>query len=192
MEAKELMEMREQLAFLKEKLEKQEIVNDKLIKNSMRDRVKDINLVARKQFICAAIACLIMPIDHYAFNLSWAFVIVTIIMMIGCVYATWKYNKPINDPQIFNQDVTTTLRTFVKVKQQHHNWIVYVTPSIIIPWILWFCYEYVTAMGYEGRTMYYACAYISICGLLGFILGYKWHKKAVHAMQEIIDQLRED
>jgi len=192
MEDKELQEMREQLAFLKEKLQEQEIVNEQMIKQSMKKCANELQWHEFKQVACAVLECILIPMFHFTFGFSWAFVVVTIILMLGSIYATRRINAPVKERKFYSQDVTTTLNTLLKVKQQYTNWLYYATPALCIPWIAWFCYELVTGLDIHGKYVWMVCSYIVVCGFFGFLLGLKWHKKTIAACQETIDMLRED
>ena len=81
-------EMRQQMNILKKKLEQQEIVNEKLIRQSMRKNMRSIN---RRNFILTAIAILMVPYSYWVFykmvGFSMAFWIGTSIFMLICAGA---------------------------------------------------------------------------------------------------------
>jgi len=191
MEEKDFEEMRAQIAILKEKLNEQEIVSDRLVKQSMRDKVDVIKKMQRKQFGLALFACIIFPILHFGANLSWPLVIASDILMVFCVLATWYVNRPINDPTIYAKDVATTAGIFAKVKRQYQQWICYWAPSLCIPWIAWYAYDFLAGNPTiaEGNMGYFIVGWIVLCAGFGAIYGYQQHKKAVNACQEIIEQL---
>ena len=57
-------DMRQQLNILKKKLEHQEIVNERVIRNSMKKTVSSIN---RRYFIIMAISLFMIPYGYWAF-----------------------------------------------------------------------------------------------------------------------------
>lgn len=190
MEEKDFEEMRAQIAMLKEKLNHQDIVSDRLIKQSMRDKVNIIKRQQMRHFSLAIVACLLFPFMHYFIGLTWPFVIVSMLLMVFCVLATWYVNKPINDPGIYTMNVAATQQIFAKAKQQYHDWLVYWTPALCIPWISWYCYECSSLEVFSGTMVWVMCIYIWVCAGIGFLCGYSMHRKAVRAMQDIIDQLQ--
>ena len=88
-----LEEMRQQMTTLKNKLNQQEIVNDRLIRRSMRNEVSNIN---RRYNIIMAIGILMVPYGYWCFvklvGLSIFFWIATSIFMLICAGATF-YNS---------------------------------------------------------------------------------------------------
>ena len=60
-----LEEMRQQMTTLKNKLNQQEIVNDRLIRRSMRNEVSNIN---RRYNIIMAIGILMVPYGYWCFS----------------------------------------------------------------------------------------------------------------------------
>ena len=84
--------MRQQMTTLKNKLNKQEIVNDRLIRRSMRDTAGNIT---RRYYFIMALCLLMIPYTYVVFvmsmELSLAFWIGTSIFMLVCGGATY-YN----------------------------------------------------------------------------------------------------
>ncbi|MBQ2345636.1 MAG: hypothetical protein II390_08500, partial [Prevotella sp.] len=87
-------DMRQQLNILKKKLEHQEIVNERVIRNSMKKTVSSIN---RRYFIIMAICLFMIPYGYWAFvqlsGFSVAFWIGTSILMLICLGATFYNSK---------------------------------------------------------------------------------------------------
>jgi hypothetical protein len=60
----EMNEMRQQMAILKNKLDRQEIVNDHIIRRSMKRNVGNIK---RRYYAVIALALLMIPYGYWAF-----------------------------------------------------------------------------------------------------------------------------
>ncbi|MBQ0056906.1 MAG: hypothetical protein KBT20_04535 [Bacteroidales bacterium] len=191
MEEKDFMEMRNQINLLKNKLNQQEIINNRLIKSSMRDKQQEINRKGIKTSIIAAIAIPLWIGVHYATGISWALAIATSAMMIFCIAATWYCHYPINKAGLLSSDVKTVARAFAQVKHMYHIWITRFTPTLILPWLAWVCYEYQEVLPVPAEQKYFLYAAILGGAFIGFLIGYRIHCKVVNACQEIIDQLEE-
>ena len=63
----ELEEMRQQMTTLKNKLDQQEIVNDRLIRHSMKKTAGNIN---RRYYMIMVLCLLMIPYSYWAFFLS--------------------------------------------------------------------------------------------------------------------------
>ena len=73
MEDKEIMEMREQIATLRSKLEKEQIVTERLLKQAMKKRIGIIRKQAVKEYIMACVCLILYPFLYYFANLSALF-----------------------------------------------------------------------------------------------------------------------
>ena len=60
----ELENMREQMNTLKKKLDKQEIINDNLIRQSLKRNTNSIN---RRYTVCSIVSLLLIPYGYWAF-----------------------------------------------------------------------------------------------------------------------------
>ena len=78
-------DMRQQLNTLKKKLGEQEIVNDRLMRRSMRNQV---NSITRRYYLIIALCVMMVPYGYWAFvvlsHLSVTFWIATSIFMLIC------------------------------------------------------------------------------------------------------------
>lgn len=190
MEDKEIMEMREQIATLRSKLEKEQIVTERLLKQAMKKRIGIIRKQAVKEYIMACVGLILFPFMHYALNLSVTFVAATLLMVACSVAATWYFQRSINE-ELLNEDVDTVVRVMTKLKRQYQLWIVTVTPIIMIPWCFWFWKEYTTAMNVPEEVSYAMLGTIIVGACIGCTIGLSWDRKVIRSCNEIIAQLKE-
>lgn len=191
MEEKDFKEMRNQINLLKDKLNHQEIVNNRLIKASMRNKQQEINRKGIKMSIIAVFAIPLWIGIHYTIGISWALAIATCAMMIFCIAATWYCHYPINKPDLFSRDVKTVASAFAQVKRMYHIWITRFAPTLILPWLAWVCYEYQEVLPVPAEQKWFFYTTILGGALAGFLIGYRMHCKVVDACQEVIDKLEE-
>ena len=88
MENKEIMEMREQIATLRSKLEKEQIVTERLLKQAMKKRIGIIRRQAVKEYIMVCVCLILYPFLYYVANLSALFLSISLLIFIGCASAT--------------------------------------------------------------------------------------------------------
>lgn len=189
MEEMNLEEMRNQYAILKEQLNNQEIVNDRLIRETIKMRGKDINYTKKVVYGCALFCLLIYPLSYYTHMWSLAFAIVTCLMMLFCVAATYYIHKPVENLNLMQDDLATVARVMAKFKKQYDNWLHYVTPALLIPWGIWACYEVGWSHAPEGSNPWIMIIPLLVGALIGGLVGYKYHRKAVNAAQDIINDI---
>ncbi len=190
MEDKDLMEMRSQIALLRQKLEKEQIVSSRLLKETMKTKMNMINRQGTTEIACGVFCIIIYPFFHLVGGFSLAFVVATIVMMLVCIGFTWYYHRPIND-ELFSRDTATVVRIFTTLKRRYQQWIVFFTPAMIIPWFCWFCYEQLHAeyVLEEARPYVLIPSFVGLA--IGLLIGFRMHRKVIRNCNEILAQLEE-
>ncbi len=183
----QLEDMRQQMATLKKKLAKQEIVNDRLIRSSIKKNVSNIN---RRYYVIMVLGILSIPYFYWVFvklvGFSIAFWIASCIFMLICTAATYYNSKDIRDSRLMEYDLVEARTKVARAKKFDAQWLFIGIPMVIL-WLMWFVYECnqksaipsVNAMFYGGV----------IGGILGAVIGFKIHFKTQRQYQEIIDQI---
>lgn len=189
MENKEIMEMREQIATLRNKLEKEQIVTERLLKQAMKKSIGIIRRQAVKEYIMVCICFILYPFLYYVANLSVLFLSTSLLIFVGCVTATWYFQRPIND-KLLGEDVDTVVRVMTKLKRQYQLWIIGAMP-IMIPWMFWFWKEYTQGMNMPEEVSYIMLGVFLISGGIGAAIGLSWDRKVIRSCNEIIAQLKE-
>ena len=75
-------QMRNQMAILKEHLDKQEIVSNRLLRETMKSKTKDIKYTRNMVYGAAALCLIIYPLTTLSNVWSWPFALATCAMMI--------------------------------------------------------------------------------------------------------------
>ena len=185
----ELEEMRQQLATLKNKLNQQEIVNDRLIRRSMNKNVVGIN----RTYLWLSVLCVLMiPYSYWAFvvlsGFSIAFWIGTCVFMLVCFFYTLWNGKDLRDNRLLQEDLLEARRKIATAKKRDSQWLFYGIPTVLL-WLAWFVYEAYQKSGSEDVTgfFYGGCA----GGIIGAIVGLKVHFRTQRQYQEIIEQIED-
>lgn len=184
-------EMRNQIAILKQKLECQEIVNDHLLRETMRARVGDIDKTKRLEYVCCVICLGMFPLYAYMGIISAAFAIATTLMILLCLFCTMYIHQPVDRIDLMTEDLVTVARVMSRFKSHYDFWLHYVTPALIIPWLAWACYEFALKFAPEGINPLFCCLPLVIGAAIGGFIGYTYHRKAVNAAKSIIDQIED-
>jgi H+/Cl- antiporter ClcA len=191
MEEMNFEEMRNQIALLKQKLDHQEIVNDHLLRETMRTRVTAINKTKILSFACAAFCILLYPLLSMSGALGNAFVIVTCVMMLCGVFATYYIHRPVDRMNLMTEDLATVAKVMAKFRKQYNQWLYYVTPSLLIPWLTWAVYEFAWKNAPEGMNHWLMALPLLVGAVIGLLISYYMHRNTVNAAQKIIDQIEE-
>ena len=182
-------DMRQQLNILKKKLEHQEIVNERVIRNSMKKTVSSIN---RRYFIIMAISLFMIPYGYWAFvqlsGFSVAFWIGTSILMLICLGATFYNSKDLRDPGFLRNNLIDVRKKAARAKKFDSDWLFFGIPTTIL-WLGWFAWEVYKKGGSDEMMPFLIGG--GFGGVIGLIIGLSIHYKTQRNYQEIIDQIEE-
>lgn len=184
-----LEEMRQQMTTLKNKLNQQEIVNDRLIRRSMRN---EVNSITRRYNIIMAIGLLMVPYGYWCFvklaGLSIFFWIATSIFMLICAGATFYNSRKISDPGLMSHSLVEARKKVASAKKFESNWLLFGIPAVIL-WLGWFFYETYQIQGGDCYNGFFLGGCIG--GIIGAIIGIKIHLKTQRQYQDVIDQIED-
>ena len=181
-------DMRQQMDTLKKKLEKQEIVNDHMIRHSMKQTAGNIT---RRYYIIMAICLLVIPYTYVVFimnqNLSMTFWIGTSILMFICAGATYYNSLNVSKSNMMSNNLLEVSRHMVSAKKFDANWLFFGIPAVIA-WLAWFIWELFQKYSDAPQYMIYGVIFGTV---LGIILGFKFHFRVQQQYQDIIDQIED-
>ena len=185
----QLEDMRQQMATLKKKLDKQEIVNDHLIRHSMK---KTAGNISRRYYIIMAVCLLMIPYSYWAFvilsGFSIPFWIYTCIVMLVCLGGTYYNSRNLSDSNMMTNNLVDVRRRMARAKKFDANWLFLGIPLIIV-FLGWFMYEsYQLHPGAFADGIFWGGC---IGGVIGAICGFYMHFKTQRQYQEIIDQIED-
>jgi hypothetical protein len=184
----ELENMREQMSTLKKKLDQQEIVNDRMIRHSMRNTANNIK---HRYYFIMVLTLLMIPYTYVVFilnqGLSFTFWIATSILMLLCAGATYYNCLNVTNTNMMSKNLIEVGHKIARAKKFDANWLFFGIPAVIA-WLAWLTWELYQQDSEAARYMIYG----TVCGaVLGSILGFRMHFKTQQQYQEIIDQIEE-
>ncbi len=185
----DLENMRQQMTTLKNKLNQQEIISDRLVRRSMKN---EVNTIARRYYIIMTIGLFMIPYGYWCFvklsGLSIFFWVVTCIFMLVCVGATYYTLRKINDPDMMNRNLVEASKKVAGAKKFEANWLFFGIPAVVL-WMSWFLYETYQLHGgaFSNGLFWGGC----VGGIIGAICGIKMHFRTQRQYQDIIDQIED-
>ena len=182
----ELNEMKEQIALLRKKLEKEEIVNEELIRKSMHDKLK---AVKRRSYILCAVAigaCPLWATSTFAFHSLWFKWVAIAFMLIGVAYEIYC-NQLLSTQNYISGNLVDEARKLNRYKQLCRLWHRFGISFLCI-WLPWFVYE---ATSYAGFYINNILVGGLIGGTIGGVIGWKIYRKGQKAVNEVISQIEE-
>ena len=181
-------DMRQQMNTLKKKLGEQEIVNERLIRRSMK---KEANKITNRYYIIMAICLLMIPYTYLVFimnlGLSLAFWIGTSILMLVFAGATYYNSLNVANANMMSNNLVAVGQKMARAKKFDANWLFFGIPAVI-GWLVWLTWELYQQDTEAARY----CLYGVIFGAaIGSIVGIKIHVRTLQQYQDIIDQIEE-
>lgn len=185
-----LEEMRQQMALLKEKLDKEELVNERLLRETMHSKARSINHEAIWSGVCAIFVIVAMLTTFHPMGFSWGFCIGTTIFMLVCLGATLYQHRDINS-RTMNGDLLTVVKTMRRLKKNYRDWLKFAFPAIIL-WMGWIGYEIYRMSEGNWKIVGATMGGCLIGATIGGILGLASHKKVIRTCDEIIKSIEEE
>ena len=183
----ELEQMRQDYAALKERFDKQQIINEQLMQNAMKKDVRRLFLSKKSVplgialVIVAVVLCFVQGFDWWV---PLSLVIYSLIVFPGVF---WVY-KGIREETVYNGDILSTTEALRKFKKRY---IVLVT----VICILFFAFVviatlYMTSMNISAELMWRRGILIALLCVGTIALEYYSAKRLITACDDIIDRLK--
>jgi len=183
---KTLLEMQEQLKQLKEKLDDQKIVNERILRKSCSLTVNRLRFKSNLPIVFG-VAAILMSASFIDLGMSWPFIIFTDVMMLVCIVATVLTNQHI--PSVY-KDMVTAADELGKYKRIHAEWIKFSLPVLAL-WLGLLIWEVIKNVGLTGTELYGFLTGITVGVAVGLILGFKLRRDQLNAADELLAQLKE-
>lgn len=187
--SQELEEMRSQVAILKQKLDKQAIISDSHIRNSMKSKRADMTRIVAGTIVAGVLALPYCTLAFYKLGFSWLFIGVTDIMLAVCLGLTIMQNITLKKLDFNQGNLVDVAEKLNKVKTHYHEWIKIALPMILI-WAGWMAYEGLVSMD-PGPMQIGFLSGAAVGIILGGIFGYRINRKIVAKSTEILNQIKE-
>ena len=184
----DLETMRAQIALLKEKLDKETIVSEKLLRDTMRHKARNINTNAWIS-VAASIFVIIWAVAYIPKEgFSWWFAGATVLMMLVCDFFTWKYHKDVN-AKTMSGDLLTVAKVMKKLRDNYKKWLKY-SIAMISVWFVWLSIEFCIQLN-DWRLAVVMIIALLIGLAIGGFIGLKMHNSVIRNAEEIISQIEE-
>ena len=184
----ELETMRAQIALLKEKLNKETIVSEKLLRDTMRHKARTINTNAWVS-VGASIFVIIWALAYIPKEgFSWWFAGATVLMMLVCDFFTWKYHKNVN-AKTMSGDLLTVAKVMKQLRDNYKKWLKY-SIAMISVWFVWLSIEFCILLD-DWRLAVVMIIALLIGLAVGGFIGLKMHNSVIRNAEEIIQQIEE-
>lgn len=189
-----LEEMRRQMAILQEKLDNETIVNERLLRESMKHNYSSINrYLSVEATILMPIIIIAFPALALIFHLSWGPVIAVILLCLADVIFDYKVNH-IKDEAFMGDNLIPTALRLQRAKRLNVLQMMVSLPLMIL-WFAWFIIDFFQSIDYQDELLT-ASAYGGIVGgciglVCGLIFAIQLYRKQQKTRQQVIDQIND-
>lgn len=191
----ELEQMREQMNIFKSRIDKQQIINEQLVRNSMGSKLSWIKNYIWGEIITVPLLLIIMAAFHASEGLSWWLFGFLALGLIADVTGDFIINR-IPRSQLLSGDLVETSQKLIKMKKQRSAWFIAGVIFCSI-WLAWFIIELIMRVdsgcrlpdhNYEVTIL---AATLTIGGLIGFFIAWLILRKMQKTNNQIIEQIEQ-
>lgn len=189
-EMNEIEEMRQQMNILKEKLNKQEIINDSLIRSSISQKmnnVKNLRWVKRAIIVFGIFYCPWVIYKLLEMPLWFALVTIAFLTIAFIYEEIYSYGTTKND---FSRDgLLETCERLMRMKKMNKRWLWFGIPVLIL-WLATFAYLILHNSQLAGAEQEIFLG-MGIGLAIGAIFGTIFYLKTQRQATELIDDIQE-
>ena len=93
-------------------------------------------------------------------------------MMLFCAFGTYYVHRPVDRMNLMTEDLASVAKVMAKFRKQYDQWLHYVTPALIIPWLSWAMYEFAWKNAPEGVNHWLFALPLLVGAAIGMVIGY--------------------
>lgn len=186
----ELEDMRRQISLLKEKLDKESIVNDKLMRNIMSTKIGNVNSYLLKLLILIPFTMALVYFDFgILFPLSTEFMIVTQIMLVGFGIYIYLNKRLLASANIAGGNLVEESKKLLRFKKREIRYILFGMPTCIA-WMVWCFYELLHC-GKEQDEIICVIIGASIGAIFGFGYSIRKFRMIMRNISSVVSQIED-
>jgi hypothetical protein len=189
-DSKEMLEMKEQLSLLIKKLDKETIVNERMIRRSMKEKADRLN---RRLIVESLVALIMIPFFICVLpnlsKVSMPFCIFSAgFFALAILYDFYMYLR--FRPQKFIEgNMIEARRDTLNFKKQTLRWTYCIGIPFLVVYIAWFVYE--KMQYYQGEILKIVLVSALIGFLIGGAIGINVFIKTLRTTDDILSQIEE-
>ena len=182
------------MAILQEKLHNEAIVNDRLLRESMKHNYSSINrFLSVEATILMPVIIFVFPLLPLIFHLSWGPVIAIILLCLADTIFDYKVNH-IKDEAFMGDNLIPTALRLQRAKRLSALQMLVSLPLILL-WFAWFIVVFFQSINYDSEILTSA-AWGGLTGgciglVCGLIFAIQLYHKQQKTRQQVIDQIND-
>ena len=185
----EWQEMKEQIALLKKTIERQDIVSDRLMRRTMKRKMRSLNREARFVYVLGAFALVYCNIVFFNMDLSLWFSLATTVFMLAAIgYTVWMH-RGLSVEEISTGRLVEVGRKVARMKRMGQRWLCGVLPFLAV-WFGWFVWEIWQSEANKDLALGMIVGG-AVGGIVGGIIGYMRYRNTQRLADEILDNIKD-
>jgi len=181
-----LLEMQEQMNQLRDKLENQKIINQRIMHKAVSQTANRLRFKSNVPIIFGVAAILMTP-SYFNLGASWVSVGFTIVLMLICIVATIICNRYI--PRM-DRDLVTAAENLTKYKRFHAEWLKFAIPAIVL-WLGVLVWDVLRGNELSQAETIGLFTGLAVGVILGLLLGFKMRRDQLEATDDLLGQIEE-
>ena len=189
LEFEELQELKEQFSLLDMKLEKQRIINEEMIQESMKEKLSYIERWYRNRFYTCVVAAPIVSIIFIVRNITegvgdWTFGFMILLVALVELYFDRKAYRVLDIKNLPNLNMTQATENVIKHKQLRSL----ANKVLLLPFIVVIVWTILVAGGYTWNLKIISVT-VFMMGL-SFSYGFQQMKKNQKRLESVLEQIK--
>ena len=183
----ELQDMKEQISILKEKLDKEAIVNEALIRRVLSDKADKLKIMGLGKTVISFLSIPMIVWCTTFLGMSLGFTIISAIFLTIAFLYMYNSHREINSTNLMCDDLIEVGKRVARLKQSYSSWIKFSIPFVTI-WFCWFFYELYNA-GLPLPNLYAAVVGVAVGGVIGGTIGVMKYRKIQRVSKELLQEI---
>lgn len=182
----ELEELREQVALLKEKLQRQQIISERAIAEAAQKHIGKLNRVGIVYAFFGVFAAVYCSWSFHRFGFSDEFVIGTAIFLAGCAVGTMYAHWGLRSVDVIHGNLVEIASRLLKFRKIYSHWHFYTVPMLLV-WC-YFLYKDAYRM-LDNPDGFLIAGFVG--GVIGGAIGLWRHFKTMREVNKAIANIKD-
>ena len=189
-DSKELQQMKEQLAILTQKLDKETIVNERLMRNAMKNKA---SWLRRKAILESAITLIMLPYFIWVMpglcGISVELCVFTCFFMVLALGYDFYIHTHFQPEKFTHGNLLEARQDTLMLKRFYANWFKFIGIPFIVTFFTWFIHDITQVI--HGEQLQGALGGMVIGVVIGSFVGIYCYRKTQRTADEILEQIEE-
>ena len=182
----ELNELREQIALLKDKLQRQQIISERAIIEAAQKGIYKLNKAGTKWGIFGIFAVVYCSWAFHRFGFSDGFVIGTAIFLAICAAVTIYAHWGIRSIDVANGNLVDISQRLIRFRKIYSRYHLFSIPALFV-WCYFLYYDAQRMLDNVEFFLIGGC----VGGLIGAVIGLKAHFKVIRETDKVITNIND-